>query len=170
MEEIIDLLKESHRLAGESGGDSGELQKSQDACRKALQKIRQRLENERDDIRLWQMMLGCMDQGGVWTSDDGEYDETWLEVVEHMIRLNPQDDDAAYDGSYWNDGYSEGGGLYYLHFHALADVYYFGDKEEGWPDSDHGVKAAEALRKAVELHPEKRDFLQEEAEAVDIVL
>ena len=170
IQKVNELLQEAKQIAMKSGGDSGELNKSIQKNRNALLLAKKLTENDPNVILHWQLFFGCMGQSGVWEASDGDFHEKQLEVVENLIRLNPEDNDDYYKGSFFEPDYADEGGLYYFKFQALCDLYYFGVEEEGWPDSIHGRIAKEAIEKAAELHPDTIDFLIEEAEAVDIDL
>ncbi|MFC1611432.1 hypothetical protein ACFL6C_10765 [Myxococcota bacterium] len=171
IDEINRLHEEAGRIARESGGDSGELRKSQQVSREVLCLALKAVEQHPDDGMLWHLLLGGMSQSGVWRSDDGDYDEMRLRAINNMIRLNPDDDEAAYAGSAFGPDYAYHGGLYALKFSALVDLYYLGcNKEAGWPDSEHGKEAKEAIQIAMKRFPDAKRFLLEQAAAVGIEL
>jgi hypothetical protein len=93
-----------------------------------------------------------------------------LEVIENLIRLNPNDIDDLYKESFFEPDYAYEGWLYYFKFKALCNLYYFGVIEEGWSDSFHACMAKEAIEKAIELHPGTKDFLIGEAVDINISL
>lgn len=119
IQEVNRLLEEAGKIASHSGGNPDELQRSLEKDVEALQKVRELIKHNTEDGVLWSLVLGCMSLSGVWNSSDGPIHASQLEVIENMIRLNPEDNDEAYKESYFEPDYASSGGLYYLKFKVL---------------------------------------------------
>lgn len=166
---INELLKEAHKIAYDSDGDEAELKKSQFLTRAATKLSLDLTKKEPNNIIAWQLLYGNICQSGAWDDSWGDFDEKQLEIINELIRLNPEDDDSKYKGSFYEVDYGYDGGLYFFKFEALAQVYHINGKDENWPDSEFGKSAIEALKKACNLYPEEAEYMLDEAKSTGVV-
>ena len=108
-------------------------------------------------------------QSGAWDNNWGDFEQKQLEIVNELIRLNPEDDDSKYKESFYDVDYAYEGGLYNFKFKHLKSVY-FNDDKEGWSMTKEGQEAKKALMKACELHPDEADYMQVEAKYAGIII
>lgn len=122
---------------------------------------------DKDQITIWERLDQLMSSGnnthiGKALPDNAFYLKQ-LEIIENLIRLNPEMRRDVYDQAMYDN-------LYYSKFKVLCRLgrqYDYGREERVWSE-EYKNKAIEALKMAVSRRPESRDFYKTEAEAVGL--